>query len=144
MRSQEAAASSFRKLGAPDARRGRTPPEKEPSANTPEVDLAREMMSFDSSSGDLELDVEDGRGPPFPGMLCPLTLDVMIEPMVVVETGLSYECEDISRWLASNDFCPASNRRLTTKELVPNYALKAVIEEWHKRPITVSPLMCIV
>jgi hypothetical protein len=38
----------------------------------------------------------------------------------------------IKRWLFANSKCPVTGRRLTSKQLAPNYALKSAIEHWAK------------
>ena len=72
--------------------------------------------------------------PPPAGMRCPISHETLVDPVVLVETGHTYERAAISLWLASNDTCPVMRQRLTTKALIPNYGLKRAIGDWRQRP----------
>jgi hypothetical protein len=64
--------------------------------------------------------------------LCPLTLDVMTDP-VMSKYGQSFERSEILRWLRSgHGVCPLSRRPLSLQDLVTNHALKLRISEWRK------------
>ena len=66
-----------------------------------------------------------------PSFSCPLTFDVMRDPVMLAETGQTYEREEIERWLSNNDTCPSTNVRLHGKhQLVSNIGLRKAIEEW--------------
>ena len=64
------------------------------------------------------------------GYLCPISRDPMVNPVIIVETGFSYEEAEIQRWLETNSSCPASGRRISSKRLIPNINLKKGIQEW--------------
>ncbi|XP_066323650.1 U-box domain-containing protein 16-like [Miscanthus floridulus] len=73
-----------------------------------------------------------GWEPPAPpsDFRCPITLDIMHEP-VVVASGQTYDRESISRWFGSGkSTCPKTGQVLTVLELVPNKALKNLIAKW--------------
>jgi U-box domain len=64
--------------------------------------------------------------------LCPLTLDVMTDP-VMSKYGQSFERSEILQWLGSgHGVCPLSRRPLSLQDLVTNHALKLRISEWRK------------
>eukprot|EP00752_Nemacystus_decipiens_P005260 g4772.t2 len=63
--------------------------------------------------------------------LCPLTLEVMIDP-VVCEDGHSYERGGIEAWLRNHDTSPMSNTHLNSKMVVPNHALRNSIEAFRR------------
>lgn len=66
-----------------------------------------------------------------PSFLCPLTLDVMQDPVILGATGLTYEREAIETWLSRNDTCPSTNIVLgRNHQLIPNLNLKQAIDEW--------------
>ena len=68
-----------------------------------------------------------------PSFTCPLTLDVMNDP-VMLNTGQTYERAAIEGWLSNHDTCPSSGVVLAGDHaLVPNFALKNSIEEWKDR-----------
>ncbi|CAB9497140.1 Putative E3 ubiquitin-protein ligase LIN [Seminavis robusta] len=64
--------------------------------------------------------------------LCPLTLDVMSDP-VMSKYGQSFERSEILQWLKSgHGVCPLSRRPLSLQDLVTNHALRLKISEWRK------------
>jgi hypothetical protein len=56
--------------------------------------------------------------------------ELMVEPVMLVETGHTYEAAAIHKWLASSGVCPVSNQKLSSKQTAPNYALKGAIADW--------------
>ncbi|CAN0193713.1 unnamed protein product [Scytosiphon promiscuus] len=63
--------------------------------------------------------------------MCPLTLEVMIDP-VVCEDGHSYERGALEAWLRNHNTSPMSNARLTSNMMVPNHALRNSIEAFRR------------
>lgn len=62
--------------------------------------------------------------------LCPVTLDVMRDP-VIVATGQTYDRASIARWFEGGHVtCPKSGQKLAHKNLIPNYALRSLIVQW--------------
>jgi Mg-chelatase subunit ChlD len=61
--------------------------------------------------------------------LCPLTHDLMTDPVMDTE-GNSYERSAIEAWLERNSTSPITRNPLTTGMLAPNRALQTLIEEW--------------
>ncbi|KAL6616289.1 hypothetical protein ACP70R_038559 [Stipagrostis hirtigluma subsp. patula] len=82
------------------------------------------------SKPDPEVD-EDGEPPaPPPDFRCPISLDLMRDP-VVVASGQTYDRESIVRWFdAGKSTCPKTGQVLSNLELVPNKALKNLIAKW--------------
>ncbi|KAK1286711.1 U-box domain-containing protein 17 [Acorus calamus] len=70
---------------------------------------------------------------------CPISLDLMKEP-VIIASGHTYDRSSISRWINSGHLtCPKSGLRLMHKALIPNYALKSLINQWcHENNIQLS------
>ena len=60
------------------------------------------------------------------GLICPITLDIMVDPVILVETGQSYSKAALVRWLAQNDTDPISNNKLTDKTIRDNHVLKSL------------------
>ncbi|PUZ70570.1 hypothetical protein GQ55_2G242400 [Panicum hallii var. hallii] len=59
---------------------------------------------------------------------CPITLDLMTDP-VTVSTGQTYDRASITRWIkAGCRTCPVTGERLHTTDVVPNAALRGIIE----------------
>ncbi|KAI5018986.1 hypothetical protein ZWY2020_043874 [Hordeum vulgare] len=75
---------------------------------------------------------DDGAEPasPPPDFRCPISLDLMRDP-VVSSSGQTYDRESITRWFgAGKSTCPKTGQVLTNLELVPNKALKNLISRW--------------
>ncbi|XP_062116305.1 U-box domain-containing protein 19-like [Humulus lupulus] len=61
---------------------------------------------------------------------CPISLELMTDP-VTVSTGQTYDRSSILKWLkAGNLTCPKTGERLKNPELVPNSALKKLIQQF--------------
>jgi Leucine-rich repeat (LRR) protein len=61
---------------------------------------------------------------------CPITQDVMVDPVIVFETGHTYERSAIETWLHTHNTDPKTNVQLRSKNLVPNHSLRTSIEEF--------------
>lgn len=59
--------------------------------------------------------------------ICPITHCVMTDPVVAAD-GYSYEREAITRWFGTSRRSPISNQRLPNVDLIPNYALRALLK----------------
>uniref|UniRef100_A0A0D6QZF7 RING-type E3 ubiquitin transferase n=1 Tax=Araucaria cunninghamii TaxID=56994 RepID=A0A0D6QZF7_ARACU len=78
-------------------------------------------------------------GLPIPADLrCPLSLELMLDP-VIVASGQTFERAYIQQWLDQGmTTCPKTHQALSHKNLIPNYTVKALIENWcleHKVPL---------
>lgn len=62
-----------------------------------------------------------------PESYCPITHQMMHEP-VLASDGVTYERAAIERWLAQNVTSPMTNTPLTSTDLIPNRALRSIIE----------------
>lgn len=85
---------------------------------------------MDSKQADF--DGDDAAEPPAPppDFRCPISLDLMRDP-VVSSSGQTYDRESITRWFgAGKSTCPKTGQVLTNLELVPNKALKNLIQRW--------------
>jgi len=60
---------------------------------------------------------------------CPITKDVMLDPVMAAD-GHTYERSAIERWLSSGHrTSPVTNAVLTSRNLLPNYAIRSQIIE---------------
>ncbi|XP_009363533.2 U-box domain-containing protein 19 [Pyrus x bretschneideri] len=60
---------------------------------------------------------------------CPISLEIMADP-VTVATGQSYDRCSIAKWFrAGNLICPKTGEKLKNTEVVPNLALKRLIQQ---------------
>eukprot|EP00727_Mastigamoeba_balamuthi_P004697 m51a1_g14225 putative u-box domain-containing protein 54 (368) ;mRNA; f:195413-196583 len=67
---------------------------------------------------------------PKPEFLCPITLEVMQDPVVAAD-GFTYEREAIATWIRTGRrTSPCTNLPLEHTDLVPNHALAAIIRDW--------------
>ncbi|XP_062157253.1 U-box domain-containing protein 1-like [Alnus glutinosa] len=61
---------------------------------------------------------------------CPISLDLMRDP-VIVASGHTYDRNSIAQWINSGHYtCPKSGQTLLHMALVPNYALKSLMQQW--------------
>lgn len=70
---------------------------------------------------------------------CPLSLELMMDP-VIVASGQTYERSSIQKWLDQGlMICPKTRQTLAHANLIPNYTVKALIENWcEENNITLS------
>ena len=67
-----------------------------------------------------------------PGAECPLTLEVMVDPVLCAD-GHTYERFAIEQWLIVHSVSPKTNEPLESSRLVPNHALRSMIQDWLKQ-----------
>ncbi len=73
------------------------------------------------------------------GFICPITQDVMKEPVILMD-GHSYERKAIEDWLTRSGRSPLTNELLSDRTtLIENYALKSSIESFMKHNPGVQP-----
>lgn len=73
------------------------------------------------------------------GFLCPITQDVMEDPVVTAD-GNSYERAAIEHWLRTHNTSPLTNLALPSTSLLPNISLRHSIEEWRgQQPMGIDP-----
>ena len=66
-------------------------------------------------------------------VVCPITLELMNDPVISKKCGHSFEQEAITRWLRTKDYCPKCHVNLQQSDLVKNYSLKNAIEYMRKQ-----------
>eukprot|EP00035_Acanthoeca_spectabilis_P035523 m.35157 g.35157 ORF g.35157 m.35157 type:complete len:222 (+) comp7414_c0_seq1:199-864(+) len=66
---------------------------------------------------------------------CPVTLDVMRDP-VVGRDGHSYERSGVEAALALNPYSPLTRQPMASTDLIPNHALRNAIQEWARNRAT--------
>ncbi|QHO27257.1 hypothetical protein HN51_024228 [Arachis hypogaea] len=77
----------------------------------------------DSSSSSQSMSIPDE-------FRCPISLDLMRDP-VIVSSGHTYDRNSIAQWINSGHHtCPKSGQRLIHTALIPNYALKSLVQQW--------------
>src|SRR3989338_4426394 len=66
-------------------------------------------------------------------LLCPITQEVMMDPVVAAD-GHTYERCAIEMWLSNNDRSPLTNFPLPHKDLQTNWMIKALLERLKEEP----------
>lgn len=64
--------------------------------------------------------------------LCPITCEIMVDPVMDAD-GNTYERWAITRWLEKSQQSPITRMPIASRMLVPNRALKAIIDDWRKK-----------
>lgn len=76
-----------------------------------------------SSSQSMTVDIPDE-------FRCSISLQVMRDP-VILSSGHTYDRNSIAKWINSGHHtCPKSGQRLIHTALIPNFALKSLIQQW--------------
>lgn len=65
--------------------------------------------------------------------LCPLSLELMTDPVLVTTTGLSYERQHIEHYLHRFKVDPMDNKKTNSSDLAKNKTLKVLIQKWMKQ-----------
>ncbi|KAL3512896.1 hypothetical protein ACH5RR_025613 [Cinchona calisaya] len=87
-----------------------------------------DYKSIDQSEGRNSLETLNCLNPE--DFRCPISLELMTDP-VTVSTGQTYDRVSIQKWLKSgNLICPKTGEKLTSTELVPNSALRKLIQQF--------------
>ena len=59
--------------------------------------------------------------------ICPISREVMMDPVILVGDGHTYERGQIARALKHSNKSPVTGEELASTELVPNYVLRSMI-----------------
>ncbi|CAD7696320.1 unnamed protein product [Ostreobium quekettii] len=66
--------------------------------------------------------------------VCPISREIMRDPVVLVETGQIYDKESIKGWfIRGRNTCPLTGKRLLSQHLTQVHMLRMAIEEWASR-----------
>lgn len=97
-------------------------PEK-PKEDLKKLSLSSSTENYNRSSSSQSVNIPDE-------FRCPISLDLMKDP-VIVASGHTYDRNSIAQWINSGHHtCPKSGQRLIHMALIPNYALKSLMEQW--------------
>ena len=61
---------------------------------------------------------------------CPIGMDIMVDPVFLIETGHTFERANIEAHLARSNIAPLAGVQLQSKKLMPNHALRHAIEAY--------------
>ncbi|KAJ9452400.1 U-box domain-containing protein 1 [Diplonema papillatum] len=108
---------------------------REPPANTPPADGSENATVSYPGAPD--------------HFLCPITLDVMRDPVVCVDRHHTFEKRAIQQYLGEgHPECPVSRRRMVPADLAPDPALRTEIKAWlavqHQNALVAAGLLAVV
>lgn len=71
---------------------------------------------------------------PPPEFYCPISLEIMEDPVVLIETAVTYDKKSLDTWLHvyGSSRCPVSGQKLERLEYVENKALRCLIDDWKR------------
>ena len=81
-----------------------------------------------------------GPAPAPPGnLVCPISFNMFRNPVMVVESGHTYDRNEITQHFAHNNRDPKTNLHLRSTRVVTNWGVRAAVEEWLNRHPDVTP-----
>ena len=83
------------------------------------------VANVPDAPNDLEYDQE-----PPESLCCPISSELMKNPVIVVESGQTYDRESIMTWLAKHKTDPLTNKEITNMQFAINCVIKEQVEEW--------------
>ena len=87
------------------------------------------MAAAENDVQELRLQDATAAAPPVPKwMVCPLTHAVLVDPVLCTGDQQTYERSAITQWLAASDASPVTGQPLASRDVVPNHALRGIIE----------------
>jgi len=87
--------------------------------------------SLDEGMANLEVAEQEAEPPD--AICCPITQEIMVEPVLLVGDGHTYERAAITTWLRDHNTSPLTNAVLPDLTLVANHAVKKMTAEWYER-----------
>jgi len=96
--------------------------EKSPDAQEEDIKIRKDVQNK-STNPTLDAKLEGCND-----IVCPITLELMKDPVVSKKCGHSFEETAITSWLDSRNYCPKCHVRLQRSDLVRNYSLKNTIQ----------------
>ena len=74
--------------------------------------------------------IDEPPGPP-EELVCPLTHELMVDPVMLVGSGQTYERAPLERWLATHDTDPMTNVLLTDKTVRENVLVRSLCRKYN-------------
>ena len=72
-------------------------------------------------------------------LLCPIMREMFRDPVMLVESGHTYEREAIERHLRGSEIDPRSNVRIGTKRVVSNWTVRNAVQAWLEANPRITP-----
>lgn len=72
-----------------------------------------------------------------PEFYCPIALEIMEDPVVLMETAVTYDRKSVEVWISPHgpQKCPVTKKQLSNPSFIENKALKMLIEDWRHETI---------
>ena len=111
-------------------------------AKGPRVKLLRTMHSYvaaakpgaEPAPAPARRRASSASGQPPDEFCCPITQELMLDPVLVVASGQTYERTEIAKWFRTNKTDPSTGSSIgNNRKLVPNVALRKAIDEWREQ-----------
>ncbi|GAB4823422.1 hypothetical protein N2152v2_010468 [Parachlorella kessleri] len=127
--------SPSQELVAGQEHRGQQQPAQQQQQQKPDAGGGRDLTARRISSS---ISLSSRSPEPPPEFIDPISDEIMQDPVVLTESGQTYERAVIERWFQTCEprgQCrdPLTGTVLTTRKVVPNYALKRLIFDWAER-----------
>ena len=74
--------------------------------------------------------IDEPSGPP-EELVCPLTHELMVDPVMLVGSGQTYERAPLERWLATHDTDPMTGVQLTDKTVRENVLVRSLCRKYN-------------
>lgn len=66
-------------------------------------------------------------------LCCPISEDLYTDPVLLIETGQTYDRQSVETWFKrGHNTCPSTGKTLTSTQIVPNFAVKGLVEAWRQ------------
>ena len=85
--------------------------------------------------GSIAAEEQDGDGDEPPNdFVCPISMELIVDPVVLLETGNSYDRESLMAWFDQGHVRdPLTNLPVPRENIAPNDVLRRRIEAWRAR-----------
>ena len=70
-------------------------------------------------------------------LMCPISHDIFVDPVTTV-LGYTYERASIENWFKTHQTDPLKMEKISSKDLVPNRAIKSAVEEFNNSKLKMS------
>jgi hypothetical protein len=91
------------------------------------IEREKDMIKQEKDILEQAVDRNRDESPPVEYM-CPILFELMTDPVICAD-GFSYERRSIETWLRNHDTSPKTREKMS-RNLIPNFNLKILIQEW--------------
>ncbi|KAL9657195.1 hypothetical protein ABK040_011417 [Willaertia magna] len=95
--------------------------------SSPSSSSTNNTSSFNKD--EIEKQIEEWKNKYLNKYICSISQQLMIDPVIISETGQTYDRKEIEEWLQKQNTCPTTGIILKSKLLTPNYFAKSAMNE---------------